>query len=323
LTVSANVLPVGCANVNDGSILAVANGGTAPYNYNWSNDATSANNAQLSTGNFDLTVTDSKGCTVSNKWSIGTTPQIAVSGAVKNTSCPSVENGAIDITITGGTPNFSINWNNGETVQNISQLAQGAYQVVVTDSRSCTAQATFNISYDYILTVDAGNYTNINLGETATLTATANGNNNNVYNWSPSVNVECAACATTTTRSGNNTTFTINVTDDYGCTAFDTVSVSVNSITDLFIPNAFTPNNDGNNDVLEIYGDINAIHYIEFNIFNRWGEKVFSTNDPTFKWDGSYKGQMVDQGAYIYTMNLVFINEVSRSDYKGSITIIR
>ena len=323
LTVSANVLPVGCANVNDGSILAVANGGTAPYNYNWSNDATSANNAQLSTGSFDLTVTDSKGCTVSNKWSIGTTPQIAVSGAVKNTSCPSVENGAIDITITGGTPNFSINWNNGETVQNISQLAQGAYQVVVTDSRSCTAQATFNISYDYILTVDAGNYTNINLGETATLTATANGNNNNVYNWSPSVNVECAACATTTTRSGNNTTFTINVTDDYGCTAFDTVSVSVNSITDLFIPNAFTPNNDGNNDVLEIYGDINAIHYIEFNIFNRWGEKVFSTNDPTFKWDGSYKGQMVDQGAYIYTMNLVFINEVSRSDYKGSITIIR
>jgi gliding motility-associated-like protein len=323
LTVSANVLPVGCANVNDGSILAVANGGTAPYNYNWSNDATSANNAQLSTGSFDLTVTDSKGCTVSNKWSIGTTPQIAVSGAVKNTSCPSVENGAIDITITGGTPNFSINWNNGETVQNISQLAQGAYQVVVTDSRSCTAQATFNISYDYILTVDAGNYTNINLGETATLTATANGNNNNVYNWSPSVNVECAACATTTTRSGNNTTFTINVTDDYGCTAFDTVSVSVNSITDLFIPNAFTPNNDGNNDVLEIYGDINAIHYIEFNIFNRWGEKIFSTNDPTFKWDGSYKGQMVDQGAYIYTMNLVFINEVSRSDYKGSITIIR
>jgi gliding motility-associated-like protein len=193
----------------------------------------------------------------------------------------------------------------------------------VTDSRSCTAQATFNISYDYILTVDAGNYTNINLGETATLTATANVNNNNVYNWSPSVTVECAACATTTTRPGNNTTFTVNVTDDNGCTAFDTVSVSVNSITDLFIPNAFTPNNDGNNDVLEIYGDINAIHYIEFNVFNRWGEKVFSTNDPTFKWDGSYKGQMVDQGAYIYTMNLVFINGVSRSDYKGSITIIR
>jgi hypothetical protein len=64
LTVSANVLPVGCANVNDGSISAAANGGTAPYNYNWSNGATSANNAQLATGSFDLTVTDSKGCTV-------------------------------------------------------------------------------------------------------------------------------------------------------------------------------------------------------------------------------------------------------------------
>lgn len=323
LTTSANVTPVGCANVNDGSIIAIANGGTAPYSFNWSNGTTSANNAQLGTGSFDLTVTDSKGCTFSNNWSVGTTPPIAISGTVQNTSCPTVENGAIALSISGGTPNFTIQWNNGATEQSLNQLAQGTYQVVATDSRNCTAQASFNINYDYILTVDAGNYSNINLGETATLSATANVDNNNVYNWSPSINVECASCATTTTRPGNNTTFTVNVTDNNGCTAFDTVSVSVNSITDLFIPNAFTPNNDGNNDVLEIYGDINAIHYIEFNVFNRWGEKVFATNDPTFKWDGQYKGQLVDQGVYIYTMNTVFINGVSRSDYKGSITIIR
>jgi len=323
LSVAANVLPVGCANINDGAIEAIPSGGTAPYFFNWSNGNNAANNSQLGMGNYDLTVTDSKGCTTSNNWSVGTTPPLTIAGTVSNTACPTAHTGAIALTIDGGTPNFAINWSNGDNTANISQLPQGTYQVEVTDSRSCTAQASFTISYDYILSVDAGDYANINLGETTTLTATTNVNHNNTYQWTPSIGLDCASCASTNTRPGFNSTFTVHVTDQNGCTAFDTVSVSVNSITDLYIPNAFTPNNDGNNDVFEIYGDINAIHFIEFNIFNRWGEKVFSTNDPTFKWDGTYKGQMADAGVYIYTMNLVFINGASRSDYKGSITMIR
>ena len=103
----------------------------------------------------------------------------------------------------------------------------------------------------------------------------------------------------------------------------DTLSVTVNSITDIFIPNAFSPNGDGNNDVFQLFGDVNTIAFLDVMVFNRWGEKVFESSNHHFTWDGTYKGEVVPQGAYIYTAKIVFINGYSRNDLKGSLTIIR
>jgi gliding motility-associated-like protein len=89
----------------------------------------------------------------------------------------------------------------------------------------------------------------------------------------------------------------------------------------LYIPNAFTPNGDGVNDAFEVFGDKVNWQYADIRIYDRWGEKVFESNDLDFKWDGYYKGA-VTEGVYVYTLSLAYTDGTARSA-KGSITLIR
>ncbi|MFN8323097.1 MAG: gliding motility-associated C-terminal domain-containing protein [Chitinophagales bacterium] len=324
LTLSSIVTSVACVGHTDGAVAIQVNGGIPPYSYSWDNSnshASTINN--LTAGNYKVTVTDNNGCQANHSDDVFMTPALAITYNLQNTSCPQIENGMIDLTVTGGTPGISFDWSNGETTEDLSNLAQGAYSVNVLDSRGCATQANFNIGYDYILQVDATPSTSINLGETIQLTATTNVDHANAYSWGPAYNVTCSTCASTEAAPTFNTHYTVSVIDANGCKATDTLTVEVNSVTDIYVPNAFTPNGDGNNDFMQIYGDINTIAFLDFSVFNRWGEKVFETSNHNFTWDGTYKGEVVPQGAYIYTMKVVFINGYSRNDMKGSLTIIR
>ncbi len=323
LSATSVIIDVACVGHTDGEVTVTPAGGVPPYTYDWNNQQHGPRIFNLNTGNYDVTVTDNNGCTTTKTNVVNMVAPLNVSSVVANTSCPQVTNGAIDLTVTGGTAAYTFNWTTGDNSEDLSSLDQGSYAVTVTDSRNCSTQANFSLTYDYILTVDATPSTTINLGEEVALTATTNVDHSNSYSWTPSILVGCSNCASTKAVPTHNTLFTVNVVDANGCSATDTMSVTVNSITDIFIPNVFTPNNDGNNDIYQLYGDISAIEFLEFKIFNRWGEMVYSTNDHQFTWDGIYKGQPVEPGAYIYTMKVVFINGYSRNDYKGSITILR
>jgi gliding motility-associated-like protein len=88
----------------------------------------------------------------------------------------------------------------------------------------------------------------------------------------------------------------------------------------IFVPNAFTPNNDGNNDILYLY--TLYADDIYFAIFNRWGEKVFETKNRTVGWDGTYKGREVDPGVFDYYLEVRCYNQ-KQFKKKGNITLIR
>lgn len=323
LTVVNTVTAVGCASNNDGAVALSVAGGTAPYSFTWTNGAATQNINQLTTGNYAATVTDARGCVANTAATVGLTPPLVVTYTKGNTSCPSVQNAWVDLNVSGGTPPYAYIWNNNNTAQDAVQLPQGNYAVTVTDSRQCNFMEQFSITYDYILTMEVTEPTTVNLGQGATLTATTNVDHGNMFTWAPAAGLSCTSCASTEASPVFNTNYSVQVIDTNGCTASGSTSVSVNSITDLFIPNAFSPNNDNNNDVFKIYGDVNTIQYLDFKVFNRWGEMVFSSNHHYFEWDGTYKGELVDRGNYIYTMKVVFVNGYSRDDYKGSITIIR
>ena len=97
------------------------------------------------------------------------------------------------------------------------------------------------------------------------------------------------------------TEYIVKGTDADGCDGFDTVVVKVEraSNSEYLVPNAFTPNNDGLNDCLRIkYWGV--VHEFEFSIFNRWGKRIFFTNEPGQCWDGTYKGVLQDGGVYVY-----------------------
>ena len=90
----------------------------------------------------------------------------------------------------------------------------------------------------------------------------------------------------------------------------------------IYIPSAFTPNNDGINDTFGVKGE--GIANFQIYVYNRWGEKVFESNDINFKWDGTYKNQSLNPAVFVYTLKVVFANsEQPEKLYKGSVTLLK
>jgi gliding motility-associated-like protein len=231
-------------------------------------------------------------------------------------------NGAVELSISGGTPMYSYSWNTGSHANDVGNLMPGDYAVTVTDNNGCSASANFTVSTDYVLEVHATGATTINEGESTTVSATANVDHNNVFNWTPGEYVICSNCSSTLVAPASAETYTVLVTDANGCKASDVVVINVNQQNGIYVPNAFSPNGDGNNDYFQVFGNLSPIVYFDMLVFDRWGEKVFESQDPNFKWDGTYKGQPAPMGVFIYAMTASF-EDGSHRDFKGSLTLVR
>ncbi|MFY9309532.1 MAG: gliding motility-associated C-terminal domain-containing protein [Bacteroidia bacterium] len=104
-----------------------------------------------------------------------------------------------------------------------------------------------------------------------------------------------------------------------GKCANSTTSDTINTIT---LPNAFSPNNDGHNDLFILQGWKKRITEFSIIIYNRWGEKVFESDDPERGWDGTYNGKLMDAGVFVYYINATLING-EKIIKKGNISLIR
>ncbi|MBK7869893.1 MAG: gliding motility-associated C-terminal domain-containing protein [Saprospiraceae bacterium] len=146
LAVTPTVKNVDCVSTNTGSISLAVNGGTGPYLYNWSgslpDNVSSQNN--LPVGQYGVTVTDSKGCTLSNSFEVGA-PSPIVLTPTATAATAGLSNGAIALTVGGGQPGYTYAWSNGATTANISNLAKGEYCVTVTDTKGCTQNGCFMV----------------------------------------------------------------------------------------------------------------------------------------------------------------------------------
>jgi gliding motility-associated-like protein len=89
---------------------------------------------------------------------------------------------------------------------------------------------------------------------------------------------------------------------------------------DFFIPNAFTPNNDGNNDIFKVYGS--SIRELTMRVYNQWGELIFETKNAQNGWDGTWKGRPEAVGVYVYVAQVTFYNNV-QIKRKGTVNLIR
>ncbi len=123
------------------------------------------------------------------------------------------------------------------------------------------------------------------------------------------------------------TTYSITVFNESGCLSTDEVTVTVEKKKLVYVPNAFSPNSDGDNDVFMIYGGNDVLKIKSFQIFNRWGAVVFEQNefqpnDPQYGWDGTYKGQTLNPGVFVYFAEIEFIDGKVEI-FKGDLTLFR
>lgn len=239
----------------------------------------------------------------------------------------------LDISGAEGTPPYQFSWQLADGTSysgqnpHVSPSHTTTYTVTLTDALGCTATA------GGIITVREGTFPEplqawCELCEVVAYHETSlhatNYGENYTYHWHPQQFLETPDQPATVVIPDTTMTYTVTVTDSFGCILSDTVTIRVQPVTCglpfVFIPNSFTPNGDGVNDILYVRSDI--LENFQFVIYDRWGEKIFETRDQTVGWDGKHKQKDCQKGTYDYYFKGI-CKDGDELELKGNITLLR
>lgn len=329
LTADAGPDLIGCYN---GSLVIGGNpsstGGTPPYKYSWSpstflSSSTVANptiTALTSDITYTLTVTDYDTNIVSNTMVINLDKIYTFSAGQDTGYCFGQGSG----TTIGATNNnnafHNFSWQPTNGLKNANSPRPFASPSVTTVYTLTVSDAFCpdNVSYVTVTTfpapyVNAGADTTIDEGQTITLYGTGGVK----YWWQPDYNIKYMSTSQPDVWPTTTTVYTLLSIDQHGCYATDDITVNVINGDVLFFYSAFTPNNDGDNDVFYI-GNLGKYPDNSLKIYNRYGKLVYSANNYDNSWNGTYLGNLLPTGTYFY-----IFNDGKDKQYKGSVTIIR
>lgn len=303
-------------------------GGTQPYSLEWNTGISGYNLENTGAGTYYITAVDSYGCEAFGSIVITQPDALLYQDTVRNMICTGVCNGMIQVFPQGGTPPYSYDWSVSNPDSPIAQnLCSGDYAVSITDDHNCQNFASFFVdSEGYIPPLDATTDNNtIYRGMETYLEATDTDGYS--YQWGPDDGLNTDDAATVFASPEENTTYEVTIVDSLGCTNTDTISVLVMDVVCgepyLYIPNAFTPNGDGENDFFKPYAPVGLITDMYFAVYDRWGELLYETdNIHDDGWDGTYKGKELPPDVYVFYFNAGCINEEEFSK-KGNVTLIR
>jgi gliding motility-associated-like protein len=321
------------------------NGGTSPL-YQWqlnginidANSNSFVSNTLVNKDNITCILTSDAAClstptVTSNDITITVPPTIIPSVSIAASTKNICFGNPITFTATptkgGNTPSYQ--WkNNGNLVgSNSSTYISNSLQnndmisCVLTSSIGCTIPVTSDntiamVIYPLPIVTDGTDKT-IQLGTSTSLDIPVTGNIAS-YLWTPSDGLDNPYTENPIASPNTNTVYQLQVTSVNGCTASGEVKVDVFS--NLLMPNSFTPNGDGKNDIFRIPPSISVkIKY--FVIYDRWGNQVFSTSDGTSGWDGTYQGAEQPSGAYVWILEYIDPLKNDLKQLKGTVMLVR
>lgn len=295
LDFSTTVVNEDCMAEN-GSIQLNVTGGVPQYHYTWTPagpDAALYSN--LHTGFYSVTVTDANGCTKdSSNIEVKKNPNsLSLTATVTDQLCTAA-NGSIQLNVSGGTPAYHYVWTPAANDTSLNNhLTAGTYDVHIIDANGCVKDSVGIkvIQRQDILNIFLGNDTAICPGKIVVLSPGAYVS----YLWQDN----STAPTFTVSQTG---TYHVLVKDANGCMGSDAINVTVDC-PDLFFPNAFSPNGDGNQDQFGPRGSAFNTTFYRLTIFNRWGQLIFESSNPLNKWNGTFKGQKQPAGTYIWRVD--------------------
>jgi gliding motility-associated-like protein len=339
-TFTVEVDSLSCPGSDDGRILVSTSGGVPPYDsYSITPDGVNFNSQSspifsgLAAGTYSITALDGNNCPFTVQNIDVFEPAFNIfSDTVIGTSCYGEEHqdGAIFVNGIGDNPPFQFSIDGGPFISTnvFRNLGAGPHQIVGQDTKGCKDTFTITVPQpDPIVVIINPPIDTIELGDAIQLSTTViNANGPLDYDWTPSIGLNCTDCPNPIVSVYESTDYFLTVTDldkpnrAVPCTGEARVTIVVLPPKPTFVPNTFTPNGDGFNDVLLVYGK--DIARIDLNIFNRWGELVFVSETQSLGWDGTYKGELVPPGVYAYQLLVTYLDG-SEELLKGTITLLR
>jgi gliding motility-associated-like protein len=241
LSATAITSNLSCFNDNTGSIDITISGGTLPYTIDWDNIAGTSNSEDqlgIAAGTYEVLITDLNGCQFANSYILTEPNQIVITGSTTDNNCFGESLGTIDLTVADGIAPYVYAWSNGSSNEDLSNLAAGTYNVLVTDDNGCNETASFTINEpdNFVFAITTGNSSCL----VATGSATSNVSGGTLvspdytYNW---VNGGATVGTTNTINNQFSGLYTLFVTDDNGCSGDTTVSIIDNNAPTLTLDN--------------------------------------------------------------------------------------
>lgn len=215
---------------------------------------------------------------------------------------------------------YSICDNDSIFLQGNYQTAAGIYNDTLASVNGCDSiiSTVLSVFPEPVVNVSPG-YVTIYLGDNVTFSASIPDSTS--FLWSPPDFLSCVNCLSPVANPDSSATYYLTVTNVYNCSFTDSVIVTVEYLPNgVFIPNIFSPNGDGKNDMIFVHGS--HIDKLELFIYDRWGEKVFETFSKDLGWDGTYKGKRLNSAIFVYYLNVTFADGTEFHKH-GNITLIR
>ncbi len=324
---------VSCYGGADGSLNISASGGTPLYSYLWETGDTDQTIDNLPAKDYLVTITDQHNCILIDTVYLHQNDSISFDLTTLNSTCFAYDDGQIALeNISGGVPDYQVISPEIDSTHRtfFDFLSPGNYSVVISDALGCSTSFVTTTTEPSPIWVDIRNPSDslsVILGTPVDLTTEYN-ITNPIFIWNPVTGLDCFDCDAPIALPLNSSWYTVEMQDENGCFATDSIWIEVQKERDIAIPNSFTPNFDNHNDIFTLLGNNPAIRQVAvFQVFDRWGgmlfeAKDFQLNDSTYGWDGTANGAKVEAGTYVYYAQVDYVdNEVI--EWNGSVLLIR
>ncbi len=316
-----------CPDKDNGTIGIQTSGGSVPYTYIWNDGAFTAEREELPPGEYQVTATDARGC---RQPLLVTVPERSVEVEIeaRDITCFGRKDGLISLQGDGDGLVYQLNNGPLQSFGFFSSLEAGRYVARVEDSYGCRYElGELLIEEQEQLQVLLPQDTTIQLGKTLLIPALVNRTDSLSFSWNPTENLDCGDCPTPEASPEYSTRYRVAVRDAGGCLAEDDILILVNRKRNVYIPSAFSPNEDGRNDTFLVFGDETVVEIRSLIVYNRWGEPVYEVygappNDPAFGWDGAFRGQVMNPAVFAYVAEVEFSDGDVELFY-GDVTLAR
>lgn len=327
LTASSTQNNVTCNGGNNGSATASMNGGSAPYTYSWNTappqTTPTANN--LSAGTYQCTITDANGCTAQVSVTITQPSPVSLSITCGDSICAG-DSTLLTASASGGTIPYSYNWMpgnlSGPSVP-VSPATSTVYTVSVTDANGCNlfASQTCMVTVLPAPTAQFDTASSGVFGSTWSFSDLSSGGTGWIWNFGDGSAGSTQQNPVHTFPGSGTYTVTQVVFNQFGCP--DTFALVLDITEGIIIPNVFTPDGNGQNDVWYIPNSGMKEYHVE--IYDRWGLKVWEATADEIRWDGrSTAGKLLTDGTYYYVLRAILKSTQGDKNYsrEGYISLL-